>query len=47
MRGDLLVHVIWISGKRMIAQGSNGLSRGDNSSRVMARIFFPQIDSSQ
>ena len=40
MRGDLIVHAIWISWKRMIAQGSNGLSRCNNSSRVMAGKSF-------
>ena len=40
MRGDLIVHVIWIAGKRMIVQGSDGLSRGDNLSGVMAGKNF-------
>ena len=35
MRGDLIVHFVWISGTRMIAQGGDGLSRGDFSSGVM------------
>ena len=29
MKGDLILHVIHISGKRMIEFGVNGLSRGD------------------
>ena len=29
MEGDLIVHFLWISGKRMIKQGTDGLSRGD------------------
>ena len=40
IRGDIIVHVVWISGKRMIAQGSDGLTRGDNSSGVMAGEEF-------
>jgi len=35
MHGDLIVHFVWISGTRMIAQGGDGLSRGDFSSGVM------------
>ena len=35
MRGELVVHFIWISGRRMITQGTNGLSRADVSSGVM------------
>jgi len=27
MNGDILVHVIWVAGKHMIAQGADGLSR--------------------
>ncbi|KAL7575469.1 hypothetical protein ACA910_007367 [Epithemia clementina (nom. ined.)] len=29
MTGSLFVHVIWVAGTRMIAQGTDGLSRGD------------------
>ena len=32
---SLFVHVIWVSGKRMIYQGTDGLSRGDLLSGVM------------
>jgi hypothetical protein len=32
MSGQFIIHFIWISGKRMIAQGSDGLSIGDFSS---------------
>lgn len=35
MEGGLKLHVIHVSGKRMIAQGTNGLSRGDMLERVM------------
>ena len=36
MERTLIVHVFWISGKRMIKIGVDGLSRGDLSSGVMA-----------
>ena len=29
MTGKIMLHVVWVSGKRMIAQGTDGLSRGD------------------
>jgi hypothetical protein len=32
---DIILHVIHISGKRMIAQGTDGLSRADHSQGVM------------
>jgi hypothetical protein len=35
MEGQFIIHFIWIAGKSMIAQGSDGLSRGDFSSGVM------------
>ena len=35
MRTGLILHVIHVSGKRMIAQGTDGLSRGDHSTGVM------------
>jgi len=35
MEGDLIVHFLWISGRRMIQKGTDGLSRGDFSSGVM------------
>jgi hypothetical protein len=35
IEGQFIIHFIWIAGKRMIAQGSDGLSRGDFSSGVM------------
>jgi len=40
MVGDIIVHFVWISGKRMIRQGTDGLSRGDFSSGVMAGEKF-------
>lgn len=36
MRHGLFVRVIWVSGRRMIAQGTDGLSRGDLTTGVMA-----------
>jgi hypothetical protein len=35
MENDLILHVIHVSGKRMIRQGSDGLSRADHSQGVM------------
>lgn len=32
---DIILHVIHVSGKRMIAQGTDGLSRADHSQGVM------------
>jgi hypothetical protein len=29
MEGELIIHFVWIAGKRMIAQGTDGLSRGE------------------
>ena len=40
MRGELVVHFIWISGRRMINQGTDGLSRADVSSGVMGGANF-------
>ena len=40
MAFSLHVHVIWIAGTRMIAQGTDGLSRGDLTSGVMAGDEF-------
>ena len=40
MIGDIIVHFVWISGKRMIRQGTDGLSRGDFSSGVKAGEKF-------
>jgi hypothetical protein len=40
MSGQFIIHFIWISGKRMISQGSDGLSRGDFSSGVMSGQHF-------
>ena len=36
MAGDIIVRFVWISGKRMIWQGGDGLSRGDFTSGAMA-----------
>ena len=36
MKGELIIHFVWISGTRMIFQGTDGLSRGDFTSGVMA-----------
>eukprot|EP00978_Attheya_sp_CCMP212_P043723 scaffold290114_cov35-Attheya_sp.AAC.1 len=35
MRHDIVLHVIHFSGKRMLEQGTDGLSRGDHSQGVM------------
>jgi hypothetical protein len=35
MEHGLFIHLVWVSGKRMIAQGTNGLSRGDLTTGVM------------
>lgn len=42
MRGSLHVHVVWIAGTRMIAQGTDGLSRGDLTSGVLLGDSFLQ-----
>jgi hypothetical protein len=34
-KGKAFIHVVWVSGKRMIAQGTDGLSRGEFTSGVM------------
>jgi hypothetical protein len=36
MEGALFLRIIWVAGTRMIAQGTDGLSRGDLSNGVMA-----------
>lgn len=35
MKGNFVAHVIHVSGKRMIAQGTDGISRGDHTEGVM------------
>jgi len=40
MVGDIIIHFVWISGKRMIRQGTDGLSRGAFSSGVMSGEKF-------
>ena len=40
MEGQLIITFTWLSGKRMIAQGTDGLSRGDFSSGVMQGKAF-------
>jgi len=35
MRTGMILHIVHVSGKRMIAQGKDGLSRGDHSTGVM------------
>jgi hypothetical protein len=42
-KADLLIHVVHVAGKRMIAQGTDGLSRGDKSTGVMQRIAMEQF----
>jgi hypothetical protein len=36
MQGKLFIHLIWVAGTRMIAQGTDGASRGDLSNGVMS-----------
>jgi len=36
MQGKLHIHLIWVAGTRMIAQGTDGVSRGDLSNGVMS-----------
>jgi hypothetical protein len=36
MRTGMTLHIVHVSGKRMIAQGTDGLSRGDHSTGVMS-----------
>jgi hypothetical protein len=36
MTGKLFIHLIWVAGTRMIAQGTDGASRGDLSNGVMS-----------
>jgi hypothetical protein len=36
MKGDLFIHLVWVTGTRMIEQGTDGLFRGDLSNGVMA-----------
>jgi hypothetical protein len=40
LHGGLFIHVLWIAGTRMIEQGTDGLSRGDLNSGVMAGKAF-------
>jgi hypothetical protein len=36
MAGELFIHLIWVAGTRMIAQGMDGVSRGDLRNGVMS-----------
>ena len=49
MEGCIFLHVIWVAGTRMIAQGTDGLSRGDLGAGVCAGLpmlrFVPIGDS--
>jgi hypothetical protein len=36
MLGKLFIHLIWVAGTRMIAQGTDGVSRGDLSNGVLS-----------
>jgi hypothetical protein len=40
LHGGLFIHVIWIAGTRMIEQGTDGLSRGDLNTGVLAGKDF-------
>jgi hypothetical protein len=49
MRHGLFVHVVLVAGRRMIAQGTDGLSRGDLTTGVMAgegMLFFVPLGHS-
>jgi hypothetical protein len=43
MKGLLIIHFIWISGRRMIQHGTDGLSRGDTGSGVMEGKDFLDV----
>jgi hypothetical protein len=43
MQGQLKLHILHVSGTRMIAQGTDGLSRGDFTSGVMAGLPMRQF----
>jgi hypothetical protein len=36
MRGDLIIHLIWVAGMRMIEKGMDGISWGDLNNGVMS-----------
>jgi hypothetical protein len=38
MKGDLHIHLIWVAGTQMIAQGMDGVSRGDLCNGVMSGV---------
>ena len=42
MSGKMFIHIIWVAGTRMIAQGTDGASRGDLSNGVVAGL--PMLD---
>jgi hypothetical protein len=35
LEGDIFLHIVWVAGTRMIAQGTDGLSRGDFTTGIM------------
>jgi hypothetical protein len=43
IEADLVIHVVHVAGKRLVAQGTDGLSRGDKSTGVMQRISMEQL----
>jgi hypothetical protein len=43
IEADLIIHVVHVAGKRMIAQGTDGLSRGDKSTGVMQRVSMEKF----
>ncbi|KAL7580594.1 hypothetical protein ACA910_003715 [Epithemia clementina (nom. ined.)] len=45
MTGNIFVHLVWIAGTRMIAQGTDGLFRGDLMNRVLAGADMLQFVS--
>lgn len=38
IEADLIIHVVHVAGKRMIAQGTDGLSRGNKLTRAMQGV---------
>ena len=43
MEHDLLLHVVHVSGRRMIIQGTDGISRGDHSEGVMRGVSMAKF----
>jgi hypothetical protein len=43
VKADLIIHVVHVAGKCMIAQGTDGLSRGDKFTGVMQRVSMEEF----